>query len=197
MTDPGVRKHQPRRASSFAFGEVSPTSTPLHSLFATAAPSVLKSANSSPTLSPVRSRSHLLPSYEESSHSDSETTKKRKATWDPPPTLRPRPRRIVIKKEKGVDDVMEPPKVGQVVAVRAEGGGFWLARVTGFYSDVEVDLQWMDEIKSHHNYFVQLDWYDTISILAVFKTNVKMDNLKKIGILKLFEEERELLLSLL
>lgn len=95
-------------------------------------------------------------------------------------------------------DKMESPRVGQMVAVRAQEGGFWLAKVVGFNGSDEVvsfylasvfpfiryllsqDVQWMDEIKSHHNFFVLLDWYDTISLRAVFKSRVKIDNMKSI-----------------
>lgn len=94
---------------------------------------------------------------------------------------------------------IEPPKVGSMVGVRAEGGGFWIARVDGFNGKEEVvhitlilfgvphtiltipqDVQWLDEIKSHENYFVLLDWFDTISIFAIIKTGVQMDNMKSI-----------------
>lgn len=30
------------------------------------------------------------------------------------------------------------PRIGETVAVRAEGGGFWLARVEGFNGETEV-----------------------------------------------------------
>lgn len=38
----------------------------------------------------------------------------------------------------------------------------------------------MDEIKSHGNFFVLLDWYDTISLYAIFKTRITMENMKNI-----------------
>eukprot|EP00026_Physarum_polycephalum_P003057 Phypoly_transcript_03066.p1 GENE.Phypoly_transcript_03066~~Phypoly_transcript_03066.p1 ORF type:complete len:580 (-),score=103.49 Phypoly_transcript_03066:844-2463(-) len=205
-----LAKGRPRRSTSFAFGDVSP-STPFATLFAT--PSILTaqqqlhassssslvtsiindtaSTSKKKTLSKKKKKKSFDASIADSGTcSDPETARKRKANWHTE-LLPHMERRTVIKSD--LHGKIETPRIGQMVAVRAEFGGFWIARVVGFNGKEEVDVQWLDEIKSHLNFFVLLDWYDTISINAIFKSKVKIENMKKIGIYKLSDQEKQLL----